>query len=77
MTKTKKDEIPFEKAFKRLEEIVESLENGESSLDEAMKAFEEGMSLVKVCNEKLNTAEAQLKRLIKGDDGEFRLELME
>ena len=77
MAKTKNEEIPFEKAYQRLEEIVESLERGEASLDEAMKVFEEGMSLAKTCTDKLNEAEARLKRLVKGEDGEFRLELME
>ena len=77
MTKPKSKELRFEEAFRKLEAIVEKLETGESTLDESMKAFEEGMKLAKTCLKKLNEAESRLKQLVKGDDNEFQLELME
>lgn len=77
MAKTKKDEIPFEEAFIRLETIVDSLEKGESTLDEALKAFEEGMTLVDICTSRLNEAESRLQRLVKSDDGQFQLDSAE
>ena len=67
----------FEEAYQKLEAIVEALERGESTLDETMKAFEEGMKLVEICLQKLNEGEARLRRLVKGKNGEFRTELME
>jgi exodeoxyribonuclease VII small subunit len=77
MTNKKKDVIPFEEAFQRLETIVASLEKGESTLDEAMKAFEEGMKLVDICTNKLNEAESRLQKLVKSEDGHFHLDSIE
>ena len=59
MTASKKEEIGFEAAFKELEAIVERLESGERTLDEAMKDFEKGMELVKACTGKLDEAESR------------------
>ena len=65
----------FENAMKRLEEIVEILDKGEISLEESLKAFEEGMELSKYCAGKLAEAENKLKILVKKDDG-YQLELV-
>ena len=43
----------FEENLKNLEDIVEKLENGEVSLDDAMKKFNEAMKLAKLCDERL------------------------
>ena len=75
MTESNKQQLSFEEAFRRLETIVQTLEKGESTLDESIKAFEEGMKLVKFCSEKLNEAEVRLQRLVK--NGEFHLESIE
>lgn len=50
----------FEAAIARLEEIVRALESGGAPLDESLSLFEEGVSLVKLCNEKLDAAEQKL-----------------
>jgi len=63
----------FEESLKRLEEIVETLEQGSVSLDEAMKMYEEGVVLSKQCLEKLTQAELKLKRLSKDVNGNFEL----
>jgi exodeoxyribonuclease VII small subunit len=63
----------FEVSLKRLNEIVEALEQGEVSLDEVMKLYEEGVKLSKVCLKKLSEAELTLKRLGKDVDGSFEL----
>jgi exodeoxyribonuclease VII small subunit len=68
--------LSFEEAFKKLEQIADRLENGDITLDESMDVFEEGMALIKVCNERLEKAETRLKKLIKDEDG-FQLEIME
>jgi exodeoxyribonuclease VII small subunit len=74
MPKSKTENLSFEESFQRLETIVQNLESGESTLEEAMKDFEEGMRLVKHCSKKLNEAETRLQRLVKGEDGEFQLQ---
>ena len=44
------EEINFEEAMKKLEQITAELEKGDLSLDEAVKKFEEGIKLSKECN---------------------------
>jgi len=63
----------LEKQLKRLEEIVEILERGEVSLDEAIKLYEEGIQISKLCMDRLTKAELTLKRLSKNMDGNFEL----
>lgn len=50
----------FEDAMKRLEEIVRLLENGQVSLDESIKLYEEGISLVNSANSFLTNAKQKL-----------------
>ena len=77
MEKTSKFEsLSFEEAFKKLEQIADRLENGDITLDESMDVFEEGMMLIKVCNARLEKAEARLKKLVKDENG-FQLEMTE
>lgn len=77
MTKPKTENLSFEQAFQKLESIVQNLEKGESTLEEAIKAFERGMDLVNVCMVKLNDAENHLKKLIKKENGTFQEEPFE
>jgi len=69
----KKSAESFERSLKRLEEIVEQLEDGNITLDEVMKIYEEGVSLSKQCLEQLSHAEIKLKRLSKDARGNFDL----
>ncbi len=62
-------EKKFEKAMERLEEIVRALESGELGLEESLKIFEEGMKLVRFCEEKLNEAERKVTILTQRPDG--------
>ena len=57
-------ELTYEQAYKRIEEIVEKLENGSVPLEESMKLFEEGTKLANFCNSKLNAAEQKFTQLI-------------
>jgi exodeoxyribonuclease VII small subunit len=77
MVKTKIDKYNFEESFRKLESLVEILEKGESTLDEAIQMFEEGMELAKICTDKLNQAEVRLKKLVKIENGKFSLEPIE
>jgi len=60
-------EMNFENALSRLEQIVRTLEGGNASLDDSLALFEEGVKLVKYCNDKLENAEASVTMLVKGD----------
>lgn len=63
--------IEFEKSLGRLEEIVRRLENADLSLDDAMKLFEEGVSLSGDCQKQLEEAEGRVELLMKKADGKF------
>jgi exodeoxyribonuclease VII small subunit len=64
------DAPDFERALKRLEEIVKKLENGELSLDSALELFEEGIKLSRFCHTKLEQAERRVEILLKNSSGE-------
>lgn len=59
-----KKSITFEEAMTRLEDTVRKLEGGNMSLDDSLTAFEEAVSLVKLCNEKLESAERRVRILV-------------
>jgi exodeoxyribonuclease VII small subunit len=65
------DEIKFEEALTRLEEIVEKLEDGDLPLDESLSAFEEGIRLSRICAKLLNEAERKVEILTKGEDDQL------
>ena len=62
-------EVNFEDALKKLETIVEELEDGDISLDESMKKYEEGVKLSHVCSKKLEGAQKKVEMLVKTDSG--------
>ncbi|MDH4069002.1 MAG: exodeoxyribonuclease VII small subunit [Ignavibacteria bacterium] len=59
----------FEDNLRRLEDIVEKLEQGSVPLDESIKMYEEGIALSRKCMEKLNEAEKKLEILRKNGSG--------
>lgn len=71
--KEKESKQSFEQSLRRLEQIVEELEQGAVPLDDALKMYEEGIELSKSCVEKLTHAELRLKKLSKDMDGSFHL----
>ena len=58
------EEIKFEDAIKKLEDISKELESGKLDLDESVSKFEEGMRLSKICTKMLNEAEKRINILI-------------
>lgn len=52
--------LTYEQATKRLEEIVDKLEEGSLSLDESLSLYEEGIKLSEFCMKKLNTAKQKI-----------------
>ena len=65
---TKKDTVNFETSMKKLEKIIEKLEDGEISLEDSVKSFEEGIGLVKECQKQLSQAELKVKKLLDNGD---------
>jgi exodeoxyribonuclease VII small subunit len=59
----------FESAMDRLEEIVEQMESGKMMLDELIVRYEEGMKLVKVCQERLASAEQRIEIITRNNAG--------
>ena len=60
----------FEEALKRLEELVKRMEAGELTLDESLKAFEEGIRLIRFCTRKLDETERRVEILLRDEQGE-------
>lgn len=58
-------EPAFEDALKKLESIVEDLENGDLSLDAALKKYEEGVRMADFCSKRLSEAEKRVEILTK------------
>ena len=57
------DGLTFEKALGELEEIVQSLESGDTSLEDAIKAYERGVALKKHCEKKLREAQLRVEKI--------------
>ena len=63
-----KNELSFEQALARLEQIVKALEGGNVPLEDLMKLFDEGTALVKLCTARLDKAEEKV-RILQNKDG--------
>ena len=61
----------FESALKKLEEMVDKLEDGSITLDEALKTFESGIYWSRECKKFLKNAEKRIERIIKNENGEY------
>ena len=63
----------FEESLRRLEEIVNQLEQGDVPLEDSLRLYEEGIELSKVCARRLSQAELTLNKLGKDLEGKFTL----
>ncbi len=61
----------FEQSMKQLEKIVQELEDGDLPLEKALKKFEEGIKLTKLCSAKLDETEKKVSILLKDADGKM------
>src|SRR3981081_1472406 len=68
-SKIKPAELNFEKAMERLEAIVEQMESGKLALEDLIVRYEEGMNLVKVCQERLASAEQKIEMIARTSAG--------
>jgi exodeoxyribonuclease VII small subunit len=60
---------PFEKALKKLEQIVQELESGDLPLEKAIDKFEEGVQLSKFCSHILDETEKRITILMQDAEG--------
>ena len=61
----------FEQSMKQLERIVQELEEGDLPLEKAIKKFEEGIKLSKLCSEKLDETEKKISVLLKNSEDQM------
>ena len=65
------DELNFEDALEKLEEVVKELEDENISLEDSMQKFEQGIKLSSHCLKKLNEAEQKIEELTRSEDGKL------
>ncbi len=72
MAKTSSAKLPdFEAALAELEKLIEKMESGEQSLEEALQSFQRGIELTRVCQQGLKEAEQRVEQLLQAN-GETR-----
>lgn len=64
------ESLSFEDALKELERIVETLERGQGSLDDAIAAYERGARLKKYCQTKLEEARLKVEKIKLDESGQ-------
>ena len=67
--KPRETELNFEGAMDRLEKIVEQMESGKLPLEDLIVRYEEGMNLVKICQERLANAEQKIEIIARDSAG--------
>jgi exodeoxyribonuclease VII small subunit len=68
-SKQREAELNFEGAMDRLEKIVEQMESGKLPLEDLIVRYEEGMNLVKICQERLANAEQKIEIIARNSAG--------
>lgn len=63
MTKENISELSFEDALAQLEKIVQELESGRIKLDDAVASYEKAVTLKKLCEEKLKSAQLKIEKI--------------
>lgn len=61
--------LTFEEALRALEGVVRQLESGEVPLDKSIELYERGEALRKVCQARLDAAQARIEKIVAGADG--------
>lgn len=69
MSEQEKDQLSFEEAMQKLEEIVGRLESGDVPLETAIELFQEGMTLSRLCGSKLEQVESRIQMLVDNGQG--------
>jgi len=68
---TAKKSYPFEASIEKLEKLVEKMEDGDLTLEESLKVFEEGVKLTRECQQALADAEQKVRVLME-EGGEVK-----
>ena len=71
------ERVQFEDALRDLEQTVQRLESGEMSLEDSLAAFERGVALVRLLNDKLAAVERKIEVLMRDADGKLRTRPLE
>jgi exodeoxyribonuclease VII small subunit len=66
------DRVRFEDALRDLEATVQRLESGELSLEESLAAFERGVALARLLNDKIGAVEQRVEALMRQGEGKLR-----
>lgn len=66
----KQENLSFEQAMEKLEEIVQKLETGDIPLEKAIDYYQEGMVLSKICNDKLKNVQEKMVKIVN-EQGEI------
>lgn len=72
--KTEKSQPSLESAMQRISEIVTAMESGDLPLEKLIESYEEGIGLVKTCQETLDAAEKRIQLIARNARGEVALE---
>lgn len=73
MSEKETKEPSFEKAYTRLEEILQKMQSGAVSLEESLKLYEEADMLIQSCGKKISEAELKIEVLMKNREGDVVL----
>ena len=65
----KEDEVSFEAAMERLDEIVSSMEGERMSLEDMVRSYEEGVGLLRVCRNRIDTAKRRVETITADLEG--------
>ena len=72
MAENQKEEKTLEEAFSELDVLADKLEDRETSLEDSFRLYNQGMGLLKFCNDKLDTVEKKMLQMNEdGSLGEF------
>ena len=66
--------MPFEEALEKLQQTVRQMESGELTLEQSLKAFEQGVHFTRVCQGQLANAESKIELLSQKAMQEGRIE---
>lgn len=69
MADTKIEDLSYKEASQELERIIRALESGDMELEQSLESYTRGVALVKSLRERLDSAEQQVKILVKDMDG--------
>ena len=77
VTRKKGEQLSYEEAVERLEQVVRELEQGNLPLEQSLALFQEGIELTRLCTKLLDEAERKIETLAAGEDGRQRLAPLE